>query len=75
MSATHRPSALTTPGGPEVGRHESTADRDAQREQETRGGRRKDGGARPLEFDEAGFPIPQRNSSSVKRFARLLKPL
>jgi anti-sigma regulatory factor (Ser/Thr protein kinase) len=30
-------------------------------------------GARPLEFDESGFPIPQRNQGFVDRIARLLK--
>ena len=30
---------------------------------------------RPLEFDESGFPIAQRNSSFVQRVARLLNPL
>jgi hypothetical protein len=74
MSATHRPSGLATPGRPEVGRNGSAADGNAQRQQEARGGRHTDGGPRPLEFDEAGFPIPQRNSSFVKRVARLLKP-
>jgi hypothetical protein len=29
-------------------------------------------GARPLEFDESGFPIPQRNPSFATRVARLL---
>jgi hypothetical protein len=29
-------------------------------------------GARPLEFDESGFPIPQRSPSFVKRVAQLL---
>lgn len=29
----------------------------------------------PLEFDESGFPIAQRNSSFVQRVARLLNPL
>jgi hypothetical protein len=28
--------------------------------------------ARPLEFDESGFPIPQRAPSFVERVARLL---
>jgi hypothetical protein len=30
--------------------------------------------ARPLEFDESGFPIAQRAPSFVKRVARLLTP-
>ena len=31
--------------------------------------------AHPLEFDESGFPIPQRQPSFVQRVARLLNPL
>jgi hypothetical protein len=30
--------------------------------------------ARPLEFDESGFPIPQRTPSFARRVARLLSP-
>jgi hypothetical protein len=30
---------------------------------------------RPLEFDANGFPVPQRNSSFVKRVERLVNPL
>jgi anti-sigma regulatory factor (Ser/Thr protein kinase) len=44
------------------------AQRDALRGRVTRSG------ARPLEFDESGFPIPQRASGFVERVARLLKP-
>ena len=28
----------------------------------------------PLEYDETGFPIPQRRTSLVRRMARRLKP-
>jgi hypothetical protein len=31
-------------------------------------------GPRPREFDESGFPIPQRNTSFLERVARLLSP-
>ena len=31
-------------------------------------------GARPLEFDERGFPIPQRGPGFASRVARLLAP-
>ena len=31
------------------------------------------GGARPLEFDESGFPIPQRGAGFATRVARLLR--
>jgi hypothetical protein len=34
----------------------------------------EDDRARPLEFDESGFPVAQRNSSLVQRVARLLNP-
>jgi hypothetical protein len=45
-------------------------------QREVRSGRvNGDGGARPREFDESGFPIPQRNLSFVDRIARLLNPL
>jgi hypothetical protein len=30
--------------------------------------------ARPMEFDESGFPLPQRSPSFVERVARLLNP-
>jgi hypothetical protein len=46
------------------------------REREARsGGARSTDGARPLEFDESGFPIPQRNPSFAERVARLLNPI
>jgi hypothetical protein len=31
-------------------------------------------GARPLEFDESGFPVAQRNSTFLARVTRLLTP-
>ena len=44
--------------------------------QARRGSRRSADRDRPMEFDESGFPIPQRrNSSFVQRVAELLKPL
>lgn len=47
-----------------------------QRQWEARSGRAGIArGARSLEFDESGFPIVERNSSLVKRVARLLNPL
>ncbi|MCA1698425.1 MAG: hypothetical protein LC790_05770 [Actinobacteria bacterium] len=30
---------------------------------------------RPTEFDERGFPLPQRNSSFIERVARLMNTL
>jgi hypothetical protein len=38
------------------------------------GARPRTEGARPLEFDESGFPIPQRNPGLVQRIGRLLSP-
>jgi hypothetical protein len=32
-------------------------------------------GPRPREFDESGFPVPQRSPTFVERVARLLNPL
>ncbi len=40
----------------------------------TSGRARSTEGARPIEFDESGFPLPQHNSSFVQRVARLLNP-
>jgi hypothetical protein len=39
----------------------------------TRGARRPAGGPRPLEFDEGGFPIPQRQAGFADRVARLIR--
>jgi hypothetical protein len=38
----------------------------------TSGNRRASNGARPLEFDESGFPVPQRGPGFFERVARLL---
>jgi hypothetical protein len=32
-------------------------------------------GARPREFDENGFPVPQRSPNFIERVGRLLNPL
>lgn len=51
------------------------AERYRQRQRKvTRGSTRTTDGARRVEFDESGFPIPQRNPSFVQRLARLLNP-
>jgi hypothetical protein len=47
-------------------RSQATADDGRIREAEDR--------ARPLEFDESGFPIAQHSPSFVQRVARLLTP-
>jgi hypothetical protein len=51
------------------------AKRQLRMEGEPRSGREPTEGPRPLEFDANGFPVPQRNSSFVKRVERLVKPL
>lgn len=52
------------------------AERYKHYQREIRGGTvNGDGLPRPREFDESGFPIPQRNLSFVERIARLLNPL
>jgi hypothetical protein len=44
-----------------------------QYQQEIRGGARgRPDGPRPREFDENGFPLPQRNASFLERVTRLL---
>jgi hypothetical protein len=51
------------------------AERYRQRQRQARMGRRGvDDRPRPLEFDESGFPIRQRNPSFAVRVARLLGP-
>lgn len=51
------------------------AERYRQRQLKVTGGSaRTTDGARPMEFDESGFPIPQRNPSFVQRVARVLNP-
>jgi hypothetical protein len=50
------------------------AEKYRQAQREATSGNRDADGARPLEFDESGFPIPQRRTSFVERVARLLNP-
>jgi hypothetical protein len=51
------------------------AERYRSLQRETRRGRPEAGGRpRPLEFDESGFPIRQRNPSFAGRVTRLLSP-
>jgi hypothetical protein len=46
-----------------------------QRQREVKSGLgRSSEWAHPLEFDESGFPIPQRRPGFVERVARLLAP-
>ncbi len=54
-------------------REQLGAERYRRRQLERTSGRaRSTEGARPTEFDESGFPIPQPISSFVKRVARVL---
>ena len=54
---------------------QAAAERYRQRQQHARSGRSGIGErARPLEFDESGFPIARRNSSLFRRVARLINP-
>jgi hypothetical protein len=53
---------------------EAGAEQYRQAQREATSGNRDADGARPLEFDESGFPIPQRRASFVERVARLLNP-
>jgi hypothetical protein len=51
------------------------AERYGQRQRQARRGREGAGDhARPLEFDESGFPIRQRNSTFLARVNRPLSP-
>jgi hypothetical protein len=73
MSATDQPSALASQL--DARRDRLGAERYRQRQRDVRRGRPPTGGAHPLEYDENGFPLPQRNSSFIERVARLLNPL
>jgi hypothetical protein len=44
-------------------------------QREVRSGARRPPAGRPREFDESGFPVPQRHPSFVERVARQLNPL
>jgi hypothetical protein len=52
-------------------REQAGADRYQQAQRQARRGKAH---ARPLEFDESGFPTAQGNTSFVERVARLLNP-
>jgi hypothetical protein len=53
--------------------NQAGAERYQRYQQRTRRGRVD--GPRPMEFDESGFPLPQRNPGFVERVTRLLNPL
>ena len=72
MSSTDQPSALARAGRPGARNERTGAERYLLRQLALRRGRDPAGAPHPLEYDESGFPLPQRNSSFVKRVARLL---
>jgi hypothetical protein len=55
---------------------EVAAERHRLKQRRARSGQAsQDDRARPLEFDESGFPVAQHNSSLSRRVARLLNPM
>jgi hypothetical protein len=52
----------------------SGAERYVHRQRAVRRGRDPAEAPHPLEYDESGFPLAQRNSSFVERVTRLLNP-
>lgn len=75
MSSTDLPSALARPGARGARREQTGAERDLRRQPPAARGRDQAEAPHPLEYDEIGFPLTQRNSSFVDRVARLLNPL
>jgi hypothetical protein len=74
MSSTDQPSALARSGQPRARRKQSGAERYVHRQRALRRGRDPAEAPHPLEYDESGFPLAQRNSSFVERVTRLLNP-
>jgi hypothetical protein len=75
VSATDQPSARAKLDQRELRGDPAGAERYLRLEGGPRSGRDPAEGPRPLEFDANGFPVPQRNSSFVKRVERLVNPL
>lgn len=75
MSSTDQPWAVARPGRPGARRERAGAERYLLRQRALRRGRDPAEAPHPLEYDESGFPLTQRNSSFVERVARLLNPL
>ena len=75
MSSTDEPTALAGPGQPGARSEQAGAQHYLLRQRALRRGRDPAGAPHPLEYDESGFPLAQRNSSFLKRVARLLNPL
>jgi hypothetical protein len=56
-------------------REQAAAEHYRQKQRRARSGKPLEtDGARPLEFDESGFPVAQRNASFITRVTRLLGP-
>ena len=72
MSATDEPSALARQL--EARRDRLGAELHEQLQRRARRGRDPIVAGHPLEYDENGFPLPQRNSSFLERVTRLLNP-
>jgi hypothetical protein len=75
MSAIDRASPPIEADRRQARNDEAAAERYHERQRQARRGRNRAGGSHPLEYDANGFPVPQRNSSFVRRVARLLNPL
>ena len=75
MSATDQPSARVGQDQLEALGGQAGAKLHLSLEGELKSGRDPAEFPRPLEFDANGFPVPQRNSSFVKRVERLVDPL
>ena len=70
MSATDHSSAPARKA--ETRSYRLGAERYRQRQREARRGKDSTGAGHPLEYDDNGFPLPQRDSSFLERVARLL---
>lgn len=74
MSSTDQPSYLAGPGQSGARSEPAGAERYLLRQRALRRGRDPASAPHPLEYDESGFPVTQRNASVIKRVARLLNP-
>jgi hypothetical protein len=72
MSAIDRASPPVTSDWRQARNDQAAAERYNERQRKARRGRYPGGAPRPLKSDD---PVPQRNSSLVRRVARLLNPL
>ncbi len=76
MRATHAGPSVLTEAVNAIAREQASARRYQERQWHATHAREGfSDGARPLEFDESGFPIRQHSPSVLQRVARLLNPL